>query len=359
MKEKRFGKNGICKVLKVLIIGNEGYIGPHVVNRLKRNNDNFVAGFDIGYFAHSITSFDFPEKNIDIQHRGDVRNFPKEILNGFDAVIYLAAISNDPMGQEFENVTFDINQHSAISIAEQCKELGVNNFIYASSCSVYGSLDSNPRKESSELNPLTAYAKSKIGAEKELESLSSADFKITCLRFATACGFSSRLRLDLVLNDFVASALVNNKIEILSNGSPWRPLIHVKDMARAFDWALNRKVNSNEFLTVNVGSNQWNYQIKQLAEAVKKSFPTTDIFINEDAPPDKRSYKVDFSLFKSIAIGYEPKVTLIKAVEDIATGLKNIGFSNVKFRESNMMRLNILRSHIDSKRLDKNLSWKQ
>ena len=351
-----FGKNGKTKQMKILIIGNEGYIGPHVVNQIKQNNSNVrIFGFDIGYFAHAITYNEFPERNIDIQYRGDVRKFPKNLLNGIDSVVYLAAISNDPMGQEFEDITFDINQKSAISIAKAAKNFGVKNFVYASSCSVYGSLDDLPRTEKSELNPLTAYAKSKIFTEKKLNSLASDDFKITCLRFATACGFSPRLRLDLVLNDFVASALLTKNIEILSDGSPWRPLIHVQDMARALDWAKDRQ--GKNYLVVNAGSNEWNYQIKDLAYAVKDYFPNVNLSINENAEPDKRSYKVDFTLFNELAIGYTPLISLSKAIEDISTGLIRTGFKDKIFRESHMMRLNILRSHIKNKRLDKNLNW--
>ena len=345
--------------MKILIIGNEGYVGPHVVNRFKQMSDNcWVAGFDIGYFAHNITAHEFPECNIDVQYRGDVRKFPEDLLKGFDSVVYLAAISNDPMGKEFEKVTFDVNQHSAISIAKAAKTAGVNHFVYASSCSVYGSADDKPRREDSALNPLTAYAKSKVWAEKELEPLASEDFIITCLRFSTACGFSPRLRLDLVLNDFVASALAARKIEILSDGTPWRPLIHVQDMARAIDWASKRSNESGgNFLVVNTGSNDWNYQIKELALAVKDQFSDIELSINEDAEPDKRSYQVDFSLFSKLAPDYVPQINLAKAVKDISQGLIAFGFDDQNFRQSNLMRLNILRSHIENNRLNNNLDW--
>lgn len=345
--------------MKTLIIGNEGYIGPLVVNRIKQNHTHsWVAGFDIGYFAHTITAQEFPERNIDVQYRGDVRQFPEDLLKGFDSVVYLAAISNDPMGKEFEQVTYVVNQHSAVSIAEAAKNTGVHHFVYASSCSVYGSAGDKPRTENSELNPLTAYAKSKVWTEKELEPLASEDFIITCLRFATACGFSPRLRLDLVLNDFVASALATEKIEILSDGTPWRPLIHVQDMACTIDWAANRNSdNGSNFLVVNTGSNDWNYQIKDLALAVKDQFSGIDLSINEDAEPDKRSYQVDFSLFSQLAPDYVPNIILAGAVKDISKGLVDIDFSDPNFRQSNLMRLNILRSHIKQKRLNEKLEW--
>ena len=356
----RFGKNGDKMMKKrILIIGNEGYIGPVLTGHFRKSySDIFIAGYDIGYFAHNITSQQFPECNIDVQYRGDVRKFPKDLFKGFDSVVYLAAISNDPMGKEFEQATYDINQHSALSIAKAAKNVGVHHFVYASSCSVYGSADDKPRTENSELNPLTAYAKSKVAAENELEPIASDDFIITCLRFATACGFSPRLRLDLVLNDFVASALVAERIEILSDGTPWRPLIHVKDMARAIDWATNRgNDNAANFTVVNTGSNDWNYQIKDLAFAVKDQFIGLKLSINENAEPDKRSYQVNFSLFNKLAPDYIPQIDLTRAVQNISEGLIAFGFKDSNFRQSNLMRLNTLRSHITNNKLNNNLNW--
>ena len=345
--------------MKILVIGNEGYIGPLVIERFKKYyNDSWVAGFDIGYFTHSITDQVFPERNIDVQYRGDVRGFPEELLNGFDVVIYLAAISNDPMGKEFERVTFDVNQKNALLIAKLAKKAGVQHFVYASSCSVYGSADDKPRTENSELNPLTAYAQSKVFTEKGLELLASEDFIVTCLRFATACGFSPRLRLDLVLNDFVASAISAGRIEILSDGTPWRPLINVKDMARAIDWASCRNAgNGGSFLTVNTGSNKWNYQIKELAMAVQKQLTGIDVSINEDAEPDKRSYKVDFSTFKNLSGNYYPKISIEQTIDDLFEGLQKFEFDDIDFRTSSLIRLFVLKNHINNRRLDNNLNW--
>ena len=345
--------------MKILIIGNEGYIGPIVLKRFKENYpESYIAGFDIGYFSHVITEKSNPEKLIDVQYRGDVREFPEEILKGFNVVIYLAAISNDPMGKFFEEITFDVNQHSAIKIAKAAKKFGVSHFVYASSCSVYGTADDKPRTEKSELNPLTAYAKSKVFTEHELQSLASQNFIITCNRFATACGFSPRTRLDLVLNDFVASAISSKKIQILSNGMPWRPLIHVEDMARVLDWSSSRNPKyGGNFLIVNSGSNKWNYTIKDLSLAVKKELTNVNIFINEDAEPDKRSYKVDFSLLKNLAGNYYPKISIEETVRGLLDGLKKIDFKDKNFRESDLIRLKVLKGHMDNKRLSNNLEW--
>jgi len=346
--------------LNVLLIGNLGYIGPIVAERFRENyTNNHIAGFDIGYFSHILsTDTLLPETVLDAQYFGDVRQFSVKILQDIDAVVYLAAISNDPMGKEFEKATFEVNQNSAVKIAKACKNAGVKSFVFASSCSVYGSADDKPRNEYSDLNPLTAYAKSKVNTEKELEPLADKNFLVTCLRFATACGFSPRLRLDLVLNDFVASALAVGKIEILSDGTPWRPLIHVKDMAKAIEWSCNReKPNGGNFLTVNTGSNDWNYQIRDLAQAVKGVIGNVDISINQNAQPDKRSYQVDFSRFKKLAGNFYPKVDLNKAVNDLYEGLRKIEFSDNNFRNSSYIRLKTLQDHIKDGRLNDNLEW--
>ena len=290
--------------MNILVTGNLGYIGPAVVNHLRRNHlDATLIGYDMGYFACQLTNVDLlPECHLDRQYFADVRNFPEEILKGIDAIVYLAAISNDPMGNKYEAVTLDINYRSTVALAIKAKAAGVRSFVLASSCSTYGFAEEQSMTENSPLNPLTAYAKSKVYAEKELEPLASGDFRITCLRFATACGMSERLRLDLVLNDFVASAVASGKITILSDGTPWRPLIHVKDMARAIDWGIERPLSAGgPFLVVNAGTNEWNYQVRDLAEAVVRIIPGTEVSINKDAQPDKRSYRVNFNLFQSLA----------------------------------------------------------
>jgi len=181
---------------------------------------------------------------------------------------------------------------------------------------------------------------------------------VTCLRFATACGMSARLRLDLVLNDFVACALANRKITVLSDGSPWRPLINVRDMARAIEWAATRKTNNGgAYLVVNAGSNEWNYQVKDLANAVAAAVPGTDVSINTDAPPDKRSYRVDFSLYRSLAPGFVPQVTLAQSIEALRDGLTKMGFADTDFRNSQNMRLKVLEAHITAGRLNPDLRW--
>jgi nucleoside-diphosphate-sugar epimerase len=345
--------------VKILITGNMGYVGPSVAKYLRKARpDAILHGFDNAYFAHCLTGAPvFPERDLDEQFYGDVRAIPLEMMSGYGAVVQLAAISNDPMGNQFEDVTFDINQNTTVSIAKAAAKAGVKNFVFASSCSVYGIAQGPPRKETDPLNPITAYAKSKIGAERELAKIDT-DMVVTSLRFATACGMSDRLRLDLVLNDFVACAISRGEITVLSDGSPWRPLIDVADMARAIDWAIDRPAdNGGRYLAVNAGSNDRNYQIRDLANAVAAANPGTRVSINTSAPADSRSYRVDFSLYRWLAPDRQPIVDLNQSIQNLMAGLKRMNFKDVDFRSSDLMRLKVLQGHIDNDRLSAELIW--
>ncbi|SHF42974.1 Nucleoside-diphosphate-sugar epimerase [Mariniphaga anaerophila] len=346
--------------MKILITGNMGYVGPGVVSQLRESYpDAELIGFDTGFFAHCLTNSPFlPEVKLNQQIIGDVRNFNPDILNGVDAIVYLAAISNDPMGNRFEEVTMDINYKSAIELAKAGKNKGVKSFVFASSCSVYGEADDFAKVETDRLNPLTAYARSKIAAEQDLEKIAATDFSVTCLRFATACGFSKRLRLDLVINDFVAGAVTSKRIDILSDGTPWRPLINVLDMARAIDWAVSREnENGGNFLAVNTGSNEWNYQVKELAEVVAEVVDGCKVSVNPDAPPDKRSYKVNFDLFKKLAPNHQPVFQLKPTIAALVENFTEMGFDDANFRESALIRLNVISKLIQQKVLNDSLNW--
>ena len=345
--------------MKILLTGNMGYVGSVVSKYLRAAHpDAVLHGYDNAYFAHGLTGTSvMPERSLDAQFYGDVRKLAPESLVGYDAVVQLAAISNDPMGNRFEVPTMDINQGSSVQIAKAASAAGVKNYVFASSCSVYGIALGGPRKESDDLNPITAYAKSKIGAERELSELET-DMTITSLRFATACGMSDRLRLDLVLNDFVACALSQGEITVLSDGSPWRPLIDVADMARAIDWAITRdKENGGRYLAVNAGSDDRNYQVRDLAKAVADAVPGTKVSINLSAPADSRSYQVDFALYKSLAPEYQPQVNLGQSIQNLIAGLRRMKFDDAGFRSSPLIRLNVLQGHIDEKRLDMAFEW--
>lgn len=337
-----------------------GYVGPRLLEQLRSTApESVLIGVDTGFFAHCLTGVNiFPESRLNTQIFADVRNLSPDMLSGVDAVIHLAAISNDPMGDRFEEVTYDVNYKASVNIAKMARKAGVKRFVFASSCSVYGFAEGAARNEQAPLNPLTAYAKSKIKTEEDLKEMADDNFVVTSLRFATACGSSDRLRLDLVLNDFVAGAISSKQITVLSDGTPWRPLIHVKDMAIAMDWALTRETTAGgAFLALNAGSNDWNYQVRELAETVAEAIPGVEVSINKDAPVDKRSYQVDFALYEKLAPNHQPGMTLKTAIEDLAERLESMHFSDQDFRNSGLMRLKVISAHLESSRLDSQLRW--
>lgn len=347
--------------MHVVFTGNMGYVGPVAVRHFRElYPDARLVGYDAGFFAHCLTGRGrLPETFLDDQYFGDVRDFPAALLEGADAVVHLAAVSNDPMGNEFEGATDAINRGASMRIATLARDAGVRSFVFASSCSVYGFSEEGPRREEDPLNPLTAYARSKIGTEQGLRGLDNDSMAVTCLRFATACGMSDRLRLDLVLNDFVAGALSSGEITVLSDGTPWRPLIDVADMARAIDWAVHRPTGAGgPFLAINAGSENWNYQVKDLAHAVAAEVPGTRVSINLAAQPDKRSYRVDFSRYAALAPDHQPQVTLSASIRRLLDGLRAIGFDDPDFRNSALMRLLTLRSFIQGAQLSSDLRWR-
>lgn len=347
-------------MMKILITGNMGYIGPVLVRHLRTAlPETRLSGFDAGYFAHCLTGADaLPESRVDVQYFGDIRDIGPDVLDGVDAVVHLAAVSNDPMGNRYEEVTHDINYESSIRLARMAVSAGVQRFVFASSCSMYGWAEGGPRRETDPVNPLTAYARSKVATEKALADLDAPHTVITALRFSTACGMSDRLRLDLVLNDFVASAIASGTISVLSDGTPWRPLIDVKDMARAIEWALIRDPGQGgPYVAVNVGADAWNYRVRDLATAVAAAIPGTRVQINENAPPDRRSYRVDFARYRELAPGHQPAVTLEQSIEELKRGLERMRFRDSEFRASHFMRLKVLETHVSEHRLTEALRW--
>jgi nucleoside-diphosphate-sugar epimerase len=345
--------------MRILITGNLGYVGSELTKLLRKTYpDAELIGFDIGYFAKQLTNTNTtPEIYLNSQYYGDVRQFPERILKGLDAVVQLAAISNDPIGNKFEKVTLEVNYESAVNIALKAKKMGVKNMVFASSCSVYGFAEETARTETSEVNPLTAYARSKVLAERALLPLADDNFTVTCLRFATACGMSDRLRLDLVLNDFVAGAISSGDINIMSDGTPWRPLINVRDMGRAIIWGIGRKAsNGGNYLVINTGSNSWNYQVKELAYAIQHILPETKVSINKDAQPDKRSYRVNFDLFEKLAPGHLPIHDLNQTIHDLVDGLNSITFKDRNYRQSGLIRLYVVNELLSKNIINDNLA---
>ena len=347
--------------MRILITGNLGYVGPAVVAHLRTCHPGAeLIGFDTGLFATALTTpGPAPETLLDAQHYGDVRDITADRLAGVDAVVHLAAISNDPIGNRFEQVTDAINRGASLRLAAAARDAGVGRFVFASSCSVYGLADTGARREGDAVAPLTAYARSKVATEDGLRQMDLGGMAATCLRFATACGFSARLRLDLVLNDFVACALTSGQISVLSDGTPWRPLIDVADMARAIEWACLRPPETGgRMLVVNVGSDDRNHQVRDLAQAVAAAVPGAQVSINTAAPPDARSYRVDFARFRELAPAHQPRVDLAASIAGLAAGLRDIGFADAEFRRSpRLIRLNTVAALQAQGALTPDLRW--
>jgi nucleoside-diphosphate-sugar epimerase len=347
--------------MRFLITGNMGYVGPVLVAHLREHHPGAeLIGLDTGLFAGDITTTGpAPETLLDTQHFGDVRDVTTDHLRGVDAVVHLAAISNDPIGNRFEAATDAINRGASLRLAACARDAGVKNFVFASSCSVYGLADSGARTERDAVAPLTAYARSKVGTEEGLRQMALGAMTATCLRFATACGFSERLRLDLVLNDFVACALTSRRITVLSDGTPWRPLIDVRDMARAIAWAaLRDPAQGGQMLVVNAGADARNHQVRDLAHAVAAAVPGAQVSINTAAPPDARSYRVDFALFRELAPAHQPEVDLAGSIAGLVAGLRGIGFADAAFRRApRMIRLNTIAALLEQRRLTPDLRW--
>ncbi len=341
--------------MKIMLIGHRGYIGPVVAGHFARVLPSVeVHGIDANWFAGS-EAVAFPDAAFTSQRSADVRDLSAADFAGMDAVVALAAVSNDPIGKEFETATADINSAAVLSAARVAREAGVRRFVFASSCSMYGAGSDSLRKETDTLNPLTAYARSKVATEVGLRDIAGDGFMVTSLRFATACGASPMLRLDLVLNDFVATALRTGRIEVLSDGSPWRPLIHVEDMARAIEWAARR--DGDDLVEVNVGSADWTWQIGQLAKDVGAVLGGIAVDINTNAAPDNRSYRVDFSRFAALAPDHQPRKDFTEAVNELADQVRRIDFGEAAVRDSRFIRLNVLRGHVRDGRLDGDLRW--
>ncbi len=343
--------------MRVLITGNLGYVGSYLTDYLSLNpNFEQLIGLDAGWFESCLTDPQGVENSKLIQLHGDIRSLPDGCLRGIDAVIHLAAVSNDPIGKSFGPATTEINGDACGSVARLAKAAGVKRFIFASSCSLYGAAGDTERKEDDELNPLTAYAQGKARAEGILQSLAVPDFQVCSLRFATACGWTRRFRSDLVLNDFVLTGLKTGEIRVLSDGTPWRPLIHVSDMARAIEWAVMRQLDKhNSWCVLNVGHPHMNVRIGELATRVAARLSGVEVSINRNATPDKRSYSVNFSRLKAIAPSAYPRIQLDDAIEDLCINItrRMDGFDEGNWPQT--VRLKTLESHVEAGILDENL----
>lgn len=346
--------------MRILVTGNLGYIGSVLGKHLKNNISNIdLIGIDTGLYMTDYTKSLRPGDTFyDTQIYKDVRSLDgKEFINT-DTVIALAAISNDPMGRAFSSATYQINRDAVIENAKLAKKMGVKKFIFASSCSVYGAGGNKAKDESDDVNPLTDYAKSKIEAELELRKLADKNFQVICLRFATACGASDRTRLDLVLNDFVWTYLSQNHINILSDGTPLRPVIDINDMARAMSWASQNKCE-DQYLVLNCGNNINNFSVLDLALKVC-SDDSNLISINPAAEEDKRSYKVNFSKYENITGFKDPLIPIELTIKNLCDQFISIldNTDNHEILMSKYKRHNKLNSLMSKGLLTNDIKWK-
>ena len=342
--------------MRVLVTGNNGYIGTVLTEELIKN-DYEVVGFDTDYFYDC--NLIEPTYKIIKHIKKDIRNISEEDLNDIDIVVHLAGLANDPLGEFDPKLTDDINYSSTVILANLSKKKGVKRFIYASSQSMYGISDHQNEldEESSKKNPVTAYARTKWEAEKAIKELSDKKFVVVMLRPSTVFGVSPRLRCDIVYNSLVACAFTTGKIEILSDGTPWRPVIHVRDLCNAFISGIeapSELVNGQSF---NVGVTNGNYTVKELAEAAQSVVPGSElVFLNKHTDP--RTYKVSFKKIITVLKDYfKPQWTLEKGGKELVEYFHKIDFTEKDFRNEKVNRLLKLEKLIQEKKINKQLKW--
>ncbi|MCP4265474.1 MAG: SDR family oxidoreductase [Candidatus Brocadiaceae bacterium] len=339
--------------MKILITGNNGYVGP-ILENLLISGGHDITGLDTDFFQNCL----FYEHKIEKrQIVRDIRLIEEGDLNDIDAVIHLSALSNDPMGEMDEHLTEQINFHATKRLADLCKKKGIQRFIMASSCSMYGVSEHTALTEESPLNPKTAYAKSKVNSEKYLSSIADDSFSPTFLRFSTAYGVSPRIRVDIVLNNLVAWGFTTGKIKIMSDGTPWRPIIHVEDMAHAFLSAVEAPIASIHNQAFNVGKDDNNYQVRDMADAVKKIVPDCEVVYTNEHGGDSRTYNVSFEKINRVLPQFKPQWNLERGVEQLYKEFKRRGFTLEDLEGERYTRLIRLKNLKESGKLDTNLYW--
>jgi len=317
----------------VLVTGHRGYIGVHLVDVLQRAGHT-VTGCDSGLFDGCEWE---PFPRPDAELRRDVRELELDDVRGHDCVMHLAAISNDPMGDVDPELTLSVNRDASVRLAELAKAAGVPRFLFAGSCSVYGQATDHDVVESDPLNPLTAYARSKIEVEEAVRPLAGERFTPIFLRNATAYGDSPMLRVDLVVNNLLACAHALGEIRIMSDGTPWRPLIHCRDIARAFLALAEADVPAGT--AVNVGANDENYQVRDVAALVQELVPDAQIEFTGEAGNDPRSYRVSFDLLSRLVPCFRLEYTLRRGMAELHEKLRERGFSRDDWEGDRFVRL--------------------
>jgi nucleoside-diphosphate-sugar epimerase len=339
-------------ISNVLVTGSEGYLGS-VIAPMLADAGFAVVGMDVGWYAGGAL-VPMPRRVRVIPR--DVRDAEALDLRGFDAIVHLAALSNDPLGELDPALTMEINHHATVRLARIARGQGVRRFVFSSSCSIYGdSGGGDAIDESAPMLPLTAYAKSKVLAENDLADLATDDFRVTFLRNGTAFGISPRQRFDVVLPNLAGCAQVHGEIRLTSDGSPWRPLVHVEDIGRAVVASLQAGDRDFPDGPVNVGRSDMNHQVRDIAAAVGRAFPRCPVTLGPAAGPDRRTYRVSFRRIEEELPGFDATWTLDAGAEECARVFARVGLDRATFEDPRYTRLAMLRRLIDTGRLDEDL----
>ncbi|PSQ53962.1 MAG: NAD-dependent dehydratase [Bacteroidetes bacterium QH_10_64_37] len=339
--------------MRVLVTGHRGYIGTVLVPMLlDRGHD--VIGLDTDLYRRS--TFGAEPQSVPTIEK-DIRDARKEDIEGADAVIHLAALSNDPLGNLRPERTYEINHRASVRLAELAKQQGVERFLFSSSCSIYGAASDAFVDETAPFNPVTPYGETKVLVERDLSTLADGDFTPTSLRNATAYGASPRLRFDLVVNNLTAWAMATGEVFLKSDGTPWRPIVHVRDISQAFIAVLEADRGHVHDEAFNVGRTDENYQIREIAEVIRETVPNTEIGFADDASPDERTYRVSCEKIQRALPAYEPQWTLERGAEELYEAYEHHGVRVDDFEGPRYKRLAQIQKLKADGLLDDTLRW--